>query len=415
MTERTTRDGRALSAPFSRRQFVKLAALAGVPLPSFLLRAARSVQSGGREGPVLVVVQLSGGNDGLNTVIPCEDPRYHASRPSLAVDERSVLRLESGGALGFHPSLAALYELYREGKVTVIENAGYPDSSRSHFRSMEIWHTASAGDGESAEGWLGRIVSRHRFGALDVGDESPPLALAAEGVQVPALQNLDWLETLFSARGAELRRMLLELTERRRTGDLEYLRGASRATFTQLDRLEAIRGRPSPVKYPDSALGQRLAWTAQLICGGYPSRIYYTSFGGFDTHARQKDVHARLLRQFSEALAAFMGHLAKAGADRRVALVAFSEFGRRVRENGSQGTDHGAAGPMFVVSGACRGGVLGGVPDLENLVRGDVRHQVDFRSVYATLIESVLEVDPDVVLGRRLERLPILERMKGAG
>ncbi len=412
---RFTSSGRTL---FSRRSFVKLVALAAVPVPRFLAGAAEILErlgegSGGAARPILVTVQLSGGNDGLNTVIPCEDSRYHAARPSLAVRENEVLRFENGGPLGFHPQMKSLHELYREGKLAVIQGAGYPNPDRSHFRSMEIWHTANPDRLGVQEGWLGRTIARQKLEAIDIGDNEVPLALAADGIQVPALQNLNWLDTLFTARGAELRQMLLSFTERRRSGDLEFLRGAVQSTFTQLEQLEKIRGRPAPVEYPQTSLGKRLQWTGQLIEGGFPSRIYYLSMDGFDTHAQQKDPHAQLLKEFSDGVAAFFKHLSRIGKAEQVALMAFSEFGRRVRENGSLGTDHGCAAPMFVASGAARGGLVGGPPDLADLDQGDLRYQVDFRRVYATVLEEVLQVEAKGILGGAFEKLPLLKMRQG--
>ncbi len=406
-------DSNGKTTRIHRRDFVKLMALAATPMPGVLLDAADRLAGAEGDG-VLVMVQLSGGNDGLNSVIPCEDPRYHRARPSLSIGERQALRLEKGGPLGFHPQMTALHELYGEGNVAVIEGVGYPNPNRSHFRSMEIWHTAAPEKHDVPYGWLGRTVAEHGVEALDIGDSTTPLALVAPGIQVPVLQNLNWLDTLFSSKGSELRGMLRTLLERRRDGDAEFLRGASSATFTQLDKLERIRGKPLPVEYPNSAIAQRLEWTGQMIAGGVSSRIYYVSMDGFDTHAQQENAHAQLMRQFSDAVTAFFRHMKRIDMAKRVVLVAFSEFGRRLKENGSQGTDHGAAGPMWVVSESVRGGLIGDPPDLEHLDQGDVRHTIDFRRVYATILEDVLGVDATTVLGRPFSKLALLEGRRRA-
>lgn len=414
MLDTTRKTDASPASPLSRRDFVRLASLAAVPLPGFLLRAAESLgeaaPSSAGEGPILVMVQLSGGNDGLNTVIPCEDSRYHDARPTLAIHPSQVLRLEKGGPLGLHPQMKELHRLFLDGKAMVIEGVGYPNPNRSHFRSMEIWHTARPDQENVDEGWLGRAIARSRIEALDVGDNRVPLALTAPGVHVPALQNLNWLDVLFSSRGRELREMMRSLMERRRRGDREFLRGATQSTFTQLEKLESLRGQPLPVEYPGGAFGRRLQWTGQLIAGGLPSRIYYVSLGGFDTHAEQRELHARLLRQLSDGVAAFYRHLERVGMANRVALVAFSEFGRRVKENGSLGTDHGVAGPMLVVSGRCRGGLVGEAPDLVHLDGGDVRHEIDFRRVYATVLRDILGVPPAEILGGSFDPLPLFRR-----
>lgn len=399
---------RRRSPQWNRRQFLQLAALAASPLPSILVSAAEKAPQ--RRERILVMLELAGGNDGLNTVIPVEDPLYHRARPFLGISESQALRLEKGSPLAFHPVMRELHELHREGQVTVVENVGYPESNRSHFRSAEIWHTARPESESTRSGWLARSIQERSTPALVIGDDAPPLALAADGIQVPALQNLDWLDTLFSTPGTRLRQMMREVETRRLAGELDYLQGATRATFTQLEKLEKIRQRRSGVEYPGSYLGRKLEWAGQLITGDYPSRIYYLRMTGFDTHARQKDSHERLLAEFSAAVSAFQKHLAKEGRSEEVVLVAFSEFGRRVQENGSQGTDHGSAGPVFVISGAARGGLVGEAPDLENLYRGDVRFQIDFRSLYATLLDEVVGVDSSAVLGRRWDSLPILKQ-----
>ncbi len=402
-----------MAQPFSRRNFVKLAALAAVPLPRILVSAAEAASR--RDGDrILVMLQLSGGNDGLNSVVPCEDSLYYKSRPTLALGRNQVLRLEKGGPLGFHPDMTALHKLYRDGVVTVIQGVGYPNPNRSHFRSMEIWHTARPAEKDVTYGWLGRAIAGNGLEALGVGDSKTPLALVAPGIQVPVLQNLNWLDTLFSAKGTELRGMLKTLLDRRRSGDLEFLRGASSSTFTQLEKLENIRNKPLPVKYPYSSIAKRLKWTGQMIASGVASRIYYVSMGGYDTHAQQGGLHAQLMRQFSDGVSAFYKHMEKVGMADRVVLVAFSEFGRRVKENGSQGTDHGVAAPMWVVSGKCKGGLIGDPPDLANLTGGDVRHTIDFRRVYTTVLDEVLGIDPREVVGGEFEKLPLFAKRRTA-
>lgn len=307
-----------------------------------------------------------------------------------------------------HPGLAELHELFQEGQVSVVQQVGYPNPSRSNFRSMEIWHTARPGSESADSGWLGRTLASTGQEALHVGDESLPLALVEQGVYVPSLQNLDWIDRLFTSRGQSMRRSLRNLTSRTRSGEPEYVRGGTQTTLDQPDALEKIRQASVPVECPGSAIGRRLEWAGRMIAHNYPSKIYHLSLPGFDTHARQKGVHAMLLTQYSRAVAAFQKHMRQSGNAHRTVLMAFSEFGRRVRENGSEGTDHGFAGPMFLVSDGCRGGVVGGAPDLDKLVEGDIPHEVDFRSVYATVLERVLGVDSAAVLGKRFQTLDLL-------
>ncbi|MBI4605614.1 MAG: DUF1501 domain-containing protein [Planctomycetes bacterium] len=410
----------------TRRRFLGAAALLGLPpVPRFLLQAAERAPAR-PDDKVLVVLELSGGNDGLNTVIPFEDPRYHEARPTLAVGRGSALPLRDGGGagadagggpgaqeLGFHPAMKALHSVYREGAVAVVQGVGYPNPNRSHFRSMDIWHTARPDVEDVAVGWLGGAIARHRerLSALDVGDERLPLALAGE-VHVPALQNLDWVDRMATDRGRELRRRLAGLNARERTGDVERVRALAEATLGDLERLVELRGKAVPAEYPESRLAEKLKWVGQLIGGGFASRIYYLSLGGFDTHSQQGDAHTHLLATFSDAVAAFHKHLKALGAADRTVLVSFSEFGRRVRENGSLGTDHGVAAPVFVVSGSVRGGLHGPHPTLDDLDDGDLRHHTDFRRIYATLLEDVLGVLPEPILGGRFERLDLLEHVR---
>ncbi len=407
----------------SRREFIGFTAgLTLTPVPSVLLRAAERLAAGPEEG-VLVVLQLSGGNDGLNTVIPFRDPEYQRLRPSLAVRDGDLSLNDAGNAssgaadrpgaadLCYHPRMKALHELYRDGAVAIVQGVGYPNPSRSHFRSMDIWHTARPDREDVATGWLGGIVARHRgrLNALDVGDERLPLALQGE-VQVPTLQNLDWVDQLSKPKGREMLQRLQRLNSGERVGEVEKVRALAQATLVDLEKVMELRGRPVPVDYPQSHLADKLKWIGQLIGGGFASRIYYLTHGGFDTHAQQKDAHALLVGQASEALAAFYRHLDALGAARRATVLVFSEFGRRVRENGSLGTDHGVAAPVFLVSKSLRGGLYGAHPSLTDLDEGDLKFHTDFRRIYATVLEDVLRIESAPILSGTYEKLPMFER-----
>ncbi len=410
----------------TRRRFLGATAALGLtPVPRILLHAAERVAAAPDE-KVLVVLQLSGGNDGLNTVIPFEDPLYQKSRPTLAIGKGEALPLVVGdeavragaagpGAaeLGFHPGMKALHGLYREGVVAVLQGVGYPNPSRSHFRSMDIWHTARPDSEDVTSGWLGSAVSRNRgrLSALDVGDERLPLALAGE-VQVPTLQNLDWVDHLATDRGRDLMLRLRAMSSLERKGDVERVRALADSTLRDIDSIVEIRNRPCPVEYPGSRLADSLKWIGQLIGGGFGSRIYYLSRGGFDTHAQQKDAHAQLLTQVSDAVAAFYRHLKTLGAAERTTLLVFSEFGRRVSENGSLGTDHGVAAPLFLVSGSVRGGLHGPHPRLDDLDEGDLRFHTDFRRVYATLMEDVLGIDSGPILAGKFEKMDLFANVR---
>jgi uncharacterized protein (DUF1501 family) len=220
------------------------------------------------------------------------------------------------------------------------------------------------------------------------------------------------MDYLATDRGRELRRRLNGLNEPSRSGDVERVRALASSTLRDLDKIIEVRGKPTPVEYPESRVADSLKWIGQLIAGGFGSRIYYLSQGGFDTHAQQKDAHAQLLARVSDAVAAFYRHLKALGAAERVTLLVFSEFGRRVRENGSQGTDHGVAAPVFLVSGAIRGGLHGRHPSLDELDEGDLRFQTDFRQIYATVLEEVIGVAPEPILSGKFERLPLFARVR---
>ncbi len=409
----------------SRRQFLSATALAGLtPVPRVLLEAALRPRANDEDATTLVVLQLSGGNDALNTVIPGEDPIYRRERPTLAVGEERVLSLARGafdpagvtlsGAaqaehIGFHPEMKALWELYGEGRVAVVQGVGYPNPSRSHFRSMDIWHTARPDVEDTESGWLGRTIDRHSgaMSAVDIGHAALPLALRGE-TEVPSLQNLDWLDELASPEGRRVRSRLRALHAAGRTGPAERVRRLAVSTFASLDRLVELRNRPVPVEYPDSRLADRLKWAAQLISGHFPARVLYLSLGGFDTHAQQREHHERLLRDLSGSVAAFFRHLEAQSEEKRVTVLVFSEFGRRVRENGSRGTDHGVAAPLFLISGKVRGGVYGPHPRLDDLDDGDLRFHTDFRRIYATLLDRWLGVgDSKTLLGGEFAPLDV--------
>jgi uncharacterized protein (DUF1501 family) len=395
----------------TRRSFLQTTALGlSAATPSVLLRAAEDV-AGLSDDQVLVVVQLSGGNDGLNTVIPFESDAYHRNRPTLAVSKGSVLKLDKRAPLdvGLHPAMTAMKELYDEGHVAVVQGIGYPNPSRSHFRSMDIWHTARPGDLEASKGWLGRSLELggRSLNALQIGGEKLPLALHGQR-HVASLQNLDFLDFLATKKGKEMRRMMTALLAPSREGAVESVRGLAETTLVSLEKIVKVREKPVPVEYPDSRLSERLKWAGQMIGGGYPSRIFYVSQGGYDTHAQQRDGHQVLLQRLSDAVGAFHRHMEKIDATKRVTVVVFSEFGRRVKENGSLGTDHGCAAPAFVISGRVKGGLHGKHPSLTDLDHGDLKYGVDFRRLYATVLEDVLKLKSEKVLGGKFEKLDLL-------
>lgn len=391
----------------SRRQFLaeSLRLLAsGLVVPQFLARTSWALADTGDR--VLVVVQLSGGNDGLNTVIPYADPNYYRLRPTLGVPRDQVRVLDA--SLGLHPNLEPLRQLYQEGQLTIIPGVGYPNPNRSHFRSMEIWHSAQPERMERT-GWLGRYLdtlpTSGSIPALNFGD-AVPRSLQGETARVTNLLSPDNFQIQTDSRYpgdraaklATLRNIHATPSEH---AVLDYIRQTTVQTMVTIEELQRLsQGYLSSVTYPQTSFARGLQWIARMIASGQNTRIYYIAVGGFDTHAVQANQHANLLRTLAEALFAFSRDLEEQKAADRVLTMTFSEFGRRVRGNGSGGTDHGTALPMFVLGPRVRGGVSGQHPSLEDLdSNGDLRFQVDFRSVYAAVLRDWLGADPERILG----------------
>lgn len=401
----------------SRREFLKhslggTALLAGgLSIPGFLARTAKAAQAeNGRR--VLVVVQLTGGNDGLNTVVPFRDDVYARLRPTLRIAASQALHLTDD--LGFHPEMRGLKQLFDAGQVSVVNNVGYPNPDRSHFRSMDIWHTARLQpEKDDRDGWLGRIVDREQGlsdapTALHLDSTSLPLALRTQRTPVPSIESLDAFRL---PDEADALATTISAGRKAASDDLLYVQRVAIASCKNARRIESVVDSDhSSATYPSFGLAQRLRQIAQLIGADFGARIYYTSINGFDTHARQALAHGPLLRELSESIAAFQKDLTERGVADQVLTMTFSEFGRRAAENGSQGTDHGAAAPMLMIGAGCNAGVVGGAPQLDALVEGDVAHQIDFRGVYASLLEDWLRLDSKPILGERFDRISICNR-----
>lgn len=394
---------------------------------SAAVAGANAVAAAARGPRALVMVQLSGGNDGLNAVIPFGDGLYYQARPTLAIAEKDLLPLN--GSIGLHPSLAKLKALYDEGQVAIVQGVGYPNPNRSHFRSMDIWHTASF-DERAPYGWLGRYIDLalagepHPLKAVNVGITTPR-ALLTSGAPVPSIQSIGSFQ-LATDKRPERRHAALEAFRAMYQADLQspgvwggaptgggfaLVRRAGLSTYETAEALQAVaQGYKAAVEYPKTGFAQNLSMVAQILAGGAPTRVFYTNLGGFDDHANEKAQHARLLTVFGDAIEAFMRDLEAHGLADRVTVVAFSEFGRRVKENASGGTDHGAAGPVFVLGKNVRGGLHGDHPSLARLVQGDLRYNIDFRSVYATVLDDWLGAPPAEVLGGTWERVGLFRR-----
>ena len=413
---------------YSRRIFIRqgvmLASFAAT-LPHFIQESAlgmlapdgsaTSSRPGVPDERILVVVQLSGGNDGLNTVIPYGDPEYHAARPSIALGEPgkaknggAALELDRDRGIGLHPNLTGLKELHDDGRLAVVAGVGYPNPNRSHFASMDIWQSGRP-EGKGT-GWLGRYVDATCNGspaadvAVSVG-RTAPLAMLGTKSRPIAFESADLFRWLGADAGgqmdAEYQRMV-------RAGELKDVPAGSQESFLMRTALDAqvtsdrIRAavRKAPLaRYPGSALAKQLQTVAAMIRDGMRTRVYYVSMGGFDTHANQAGSHANLMRQLGDAMLAFQNDLKAQGNDGRVMTMCFSEFGRRVRQNASNGTDHGTAGPVFVVGPNVNAGLQGAYPSLTDLDGGDLKFTTDFRGVYQELLGKWMKAPTREVLG----------------
>jgi len=394
----------------SRRDFLKTAVGAsavvsiGAPIPSFLLRAA-AAETTDKE-TVLVVVQLSGGNDGLNTIVPYEDPNYRKSRPKLAIPAADVLKIDD--ALGFHPAARGLADLLQGGQLAVVQGVGYEHPNRSHFESMDIWHTCHRKGSPRSTGWLGRYLDAtrshtHRDApAVHLGPEKQPLALIASDVRVPSISSLDRFR-LQDGGNQDVRSTINAIANAKRSdqdGLLGFIQSSTAAALEASERVEQARkDYQTPIVYPDQPLAEKLRTVAQLVDAGLRTRVYYVTLDGFDTHSQQAPAHTALLGQLGGAVSAFLQDIAHHGHAERVLVMAFSEFGRRVQENASEGTDHGAAAPMFLAGKKVRAGLIGQHPSLSDLDDGDLKFHTDFRQVYATLLERWLGWPSQDVLG----------------
>jgi uncharacterized protein (DUF1501 family) len=372
---------------------------------------------------LLVIIQLSGGNDGLNTVIPYGTGLYYDARPKLAVPPKEILPVT--GQIGLHPKLSNLKNLYDAGKVAIVQGVGYPNANRSHFRSTDIWMTANP-DAIEKTGWLGRYLDESiarfhgaKLPAANIGG-TLPLTLVGEKVVVPSIASLEGYQFLTDTRYPQEREKRLRLFQTINgqsfeNAYLDYLAQTGLGAQQSADELQtAVKKYTSKIEYPTDPFAQGLKLIAQIIAGGIGTQILYVTIGGFDTHAEQNTArvnHPVLLETVDKGLDAFYRDISQMGVADDIVMMTFSEFGRRVRENGSLGTDHGTAAPMFVIGDRVKGGLHGEHPSLTKLDdNGDLIYTVDFRSVYATILEDWLGADSQAILGKRFEKLGFLKQ-----
>lgn len=398
----------------TRRDFLRLAA-AGTTL-SFFSPTLFATSANASADKVLVVLFLNGGNDAVNTVVPYTDSRYRSLRPTLAIPESSLVKVDDRNAL--HPALAALEPLYASRKLALLNGVGFPTLDRSHFHCRDVWMTASSADGHhdmtsGGRGWLGRYADLYLphvdspLTTVAVGS-SGSLALEAEHVlpaTLPASGTFDVQTDARAGREAWVAAMRAIWNGERSAEDLEMIREKGAETFAAIDLVKTIPP-PSSAAYPEGSLGAAFRLAAQVIDGDIGTHAVWINHGGFDTHSAQAEDHTELLTGVAASLAAFQADLDARGLSDRVVVMAWSEFGRRVAENASLGTDHGKAGTVLLLGDAVKGGeVYGGPWDLANLEDGDLPTSVDFRSVYATLIRDWYGNDPVPVLGATWETL----------
>lgn len=372
----------------NRRNFLSLTGtLTGglLVLPDFLYAyGAQSKLYTGEE--CLVFIQLNGGNDGLNTFIPIADENYYLYRPKIALSKKDVIATNNGMAL--HPALRNFAQIQQNGHLSILQNVGYPEPNRSHFRSQEIWQTATNSKQYSNEGWLGKYLD------LQCKEHTPTAAI-----------NLDTIDNL-ALKGQEPNSITVKDPNRfkiRKEEDsvqlsanpqLDFVRKIANSVSEGAEAIQdALSHSTSENTYPKTGLSKNLEWIARLIKGNLNSKVYYTSLSGFDTHDNQLAIHQNKLTELNDAVFAFYSDIKKANLLQNVTLVIFSEFGRRVKDNGN-GTDHGTAAPMFIIGGNNHGKIIGKNPNLSDLEEGDLKYAIDFRSVYAALLQDKLHFDP---------------------
>jgi uncharacterized protein (DUF1501 family) len=428
----------------TRRLFLQrgLALLAVTPtIPTFLdqtmmalanpFDSQRTQAPTGKDGKILVVVQLAGGNDGLNMAVPYADDAYHRARPDLGVKAEEALKLNS--YVGLHPNLTGLKGLYDNGQMCLVQGVGYPNPNRSHFRATDIWESGQPETEVETSGWLGRYFDNTCPGCdphvgVAIGGQIP-LAMQGERVMPLAFERpesyrynghdvddyikLNGAEKAAFIQGPADGKLLNKKTDKQMAitpaSELDFLhRTAMDAQISSNDILRLAKNYQPGTTYPSTEFGNSLRTVASLISGNLPTRVYYVSLGGFDTHVGERARHDALMTQLSQGISAFWADMKSQKNDDRVLMMTFSEFGRRVQQNASGGTDHGAAAPMLVFGKHLQNGLAGRYPSLTDLDQGDLKYNTDFRSVYASILQNWLETPSKPILGNQFPILPLL-------
>ncbi len=432
----------------TRRNFLRTTLLGGAltwTVPNFVAQTFSALHAAadgsltqiatGKDSPILVLIQLAGGNDGLNAVIPYTNDFYYKARPTISIPAAQALRLND--TLGLNPALAGFKNLFDAGHLSVVNGIGYPNPNRSHFRATEIWQTGSDSEKYLTDGWLGRYFDNACAGcdptvAINIGPRLPQ-AFASHNPTGISLENPESYRFMGAGKnddeelayrsmfttgpdetassGGSISMVSGTVTLQNGQSAVDFLERTSMDAQVSSDKIRAIAGKTkNNAVYPRSGLSNNLQLVARLIAGGLPTRIFYVSQGGYDTHTQQRGGQDARLKELGDSVKAFTDDLTAMGMFDRVMIMTFSEFGRRVNENGSRGTDHGAAAPMFLVGSKIKSGLLGAEPSLApaDLKDGDIQYNTDFRSVYASILQNWLNTPSVPILGRQFDTLPII-------
>lgn len=391
-----------------RREFLRNTSLASslLMVPSFV-KAFENVTANELGYKRLVIIQLSGGNDGLNTIIPYRNDIYYKKRPGLAISKNEVLQVD--GDLGFHPSMEAFKRLYDEGLVSVINNVGYPNPNRSHFRSTDIWHTASDSDEYLQSGWIGRYLDQYGEEPYNAIEVDSHLSLAMKGEYKNGIAT-DNAQLLFNAARDPYFKKIEKYQSKEHLDEhnLGYLYktmvDAKSSAKYIYEKSKAVKSKET---YPNNPFAKQLKTTAEFINSGLKTKVFYTSLGGFDTHANQQGAQQKLLKVYADSLEVFVKDLQKNNSFKDTLILTFSEFGRRVQQNAAKGTDHGTASNVYIIGESLKKqGFYNSTPDLANLdTNGDLKYEIDFRRVYATVLNNWLAVNDSSILNKKFASL----------
>jgi uncharacterized protein (DUF1501 family) len=385
----------------------------GSMVPQFLVNTAHAAEVG--KDTVLVVLEMTGGNDGLNMVIPYGDDLYHKARPTLRYTKEQVIKVDDH--IGLHPALKPMETLLNNKQLAIVQGIGYPNPDRSHFESMDRWHSADPSL-KTKTGWMARSSTELQgqsggVPGIQIGPEKLPLALRGAPSGVASIRDDKSFKIDLGTHDPKAHQKLLDSLSQPDKSDkdslLSFVQRRQVQTYTTIDRLKKVLAKLAPQgQFPQNSLGSKMELIGHLISNDFGTRLFYVAIDGFDTHSGQKEAHQRLFTDVSTAIASLFQRLQQTGHDKRVLVMTFSEFGRRVQENNT-GTDHGAGSCLFVAGPGVKGGLVGKHPSLSDLDNGDLKHHTDFRKLYATLLDGWLGCESKAVLGQKFDHIPLLK------